>query len=302
MANKILLIARNTKAHLIRRLVGELEKNNKKYDIVRWSKLVFYQDGIYDGEKPISVSEYKSVFFQAPIYYTVKNKNKRFVVKLNNELFLLAKFFKKYGVKIINEKVIMEQPYYDKFNQSVMFLQKNIPTIPTLHLTDNEDDRVFTALNMAKINFPLVVKESIGGVGDDVYKFNKKQELEKFLKDKRNHNLIYQPFIKNNCDYRIIVCGGKSLGVMKRIAGKKMWKNNFSLGAHIEKHIEPKMEKFAESACQKIGFDYAGVDVLKVGDKYLVIEINMIPNFKGFEKAHSDMNVAEKIIEILLKK
>jgi ribosomal protein S6--L-glutamate ligase len=96
--------------------------------------------------------------------------------------------------------------------------------------------------------------------------------------------------------------GGKSLGIMKRKAAAGKWKNNFALGGSVEKYEDPKMERFAERACRALKLDLAGVDVFKVKNKYLVIEINLFPCFEGFEKVHPEVNVAHKIIGLLRNK
>jgi RimK family alpha-L-glutamate ligase len=166
-------------------------------------------------------------------------------------------------------------------------------------LTDNTYEKVVLALRKASFKFPLVVKESGGGLGGQVWKLGNYESLKKFLKNKKNANFIYQPFIENDGDFRVLVISGKSLGIMKRSAQKREWRNNFALGGKIEAYRDPAMERFAEDVCNKMGMDYAGIDILKVKKRYVVIEVNSFARFKGFEQTYPQINVGETIVDYL---
>lgn len=299
MQVRILLIVRGEKAYSAKRIKAELKKKKIDSTVLRWGDLRFFEGRIYRNNKKIELKKYKTIFFQSPLYYAVKGGKILHVFKLANELSLIVRMLEESGSGIVNQKIVSNYPYYDKFNQAYIFKKHKIPSIPTMHLADNKMDKVESALKNVKISYPLVVKESFGGAGDGVYMAKTREQLKKIINNKRSRNLIFQPFIKNDGDYRVIVCGGKSLGIMKRVAKKSEWRNNFSQGATVEQHKDARMERFAEKICRKIGFDYAGVDILKIKNKFLVIEINIVPDFKGFECVYPKINVAEKIVKML---
>lgn len=303
MKNRILLIARNEKTYSIRRIKEELSKKSTSYDydVVQWRSMSFRDGTLYFQNELVDIEKYSAVFFQMPIYYAMKNGERVNTIKALNELFLLSKIFKKSGARFINGEVVFNIPYFDKFMQTYFLAEQGISFIPTLHLIDNNSEKAIETLKKSGFGYPVVIKESFGGVGDDVYKLDNESKVAEFLDKRRHLNLIMQPYIKNDCDYRVIFCRGRSLGIMKRVAKKGYWKNNFSLGASVEKHEDSEMERFAEEACKKMKFDYAGVDVLKTEKGYMIIEINLIPNFKGFEQVYSNANVAQKIVEMLVE-
>jgi RimK family alpha-L-glutamate ligase len=296
---KILIIGVNKKDHTIRRLHQELRRLKIKSDFISWKDLAFGSYTLINDAKVIDVSKYKAAFLDSPCYSVLK-KGKKLFFDLTNELHFLTAFLLEKNVPVINGKIFINYPYHDKFNQSQIFALENIPTIPTTHFVDNSVEQISRKLDILGLRYPLVIKESNTGMGRGVYRVNDLVELGSLLKNRRDKNLIFQPYIENDCDYRIIVCGGKSLGIMKRTAAKGNWKNNFSLGGHIEKYTESTMERFSESVCKKIGLDLAGIDVFKTGEQaYQIIEINLFPGFEGFEKVHPGVNIAREIVIFL---
>jgi len=101
----------------------------------------------------------------------------------------------------------------------------------------------------------------------------------------------------------VLVVGQKVLGIMKRSANKGEWRTNFSLGGNVEKSESNKeMEKIALNTAKKMGFDYLGIDLLENRNKFYIIETNSLPQFKGFEKAFNNINVAKEIIRLVESK
>jgi len=295
---KILLIGISENLRITTRIMEEAARSNHSVCFIKWRSLVFRKDGLYSDDKEIYPGDYSLVFLDIPIYDVVTDKEKgvRLPFDLCNECCLLLKIFRKNKVPVINGEFILKNQYYNKFTQALIFSEHKIPSIPTVHFADNNPQKMPALLRKANFNFPLVVKESFGGMGKDVWKMKNKKELTAFFEQKRNTNYVIQPYVKNDGDYRVLIIGGKSLGIMKRKARKGEWKNNFALGGKIEAYKDKKMERFAEKACKKIGLDYAGVDILKGDGKYLVIEINVFARFEGFEKTFPGVNVPRAII------
>ena len=300
---KILLFGINKKIHTIKKMIKALERKKLEYDFIKWGDLVFKPDRLELGNKKIQLDDYSAAFFDVPSYTIVKENTKlekETFFRLTSELYFIANTLKNTKISFINENIILKYPYYDKFFQSQIFFQNKISTIPTIHLSDNKFEKAEKALENAGFKYPVVIKKSLGGMGLEVFKVNSVLELKSFLKNKRNWNLIYQPYVENNCDFRVFICGGKSLGIMRRVAAKETWKNNFALGGSVEKYADTEMEKFAEIVCKKIGFDLAGVDIIKSGGKYLVLEINAFPCFEGFEKVFPEANTEREIVKLLI--
>lgn len=301
---KILVFGINKKVHSVLRVVEELEKANIPYTFAKWNLLSFFEGKLLINGERLELKEYSSAFFNVPNYYLIskKKKDRPLAFDLDNEFMIVLKEIERHNILAMNRSFFINTPFYNKFTQSSIFAQKNIPSIPTLHLSDNGYNKVITAIESISLTFPIVAKESDGGLGDQVWKLENKKELKKFLRSRRNLNLIYQPFLKNKGDYRVLIIGGKSIGIMKRSAQGKEWKNNFALGGNISAYTDPKMEIFAENACEKMGLDYAGVDIFKIHGNYLIIEINAFAKFEGFEKVYTKKNVGALIVKYLTLK
>ncbi|MFA5926112.1 MAG: hypothetical protein WC831_04210 [Parcubacteria group bacterium] len=305
---KLLLIGVSEKTHTIQRIVEELKKVGFNFDFFRWSELVFTSGVLWAKNKKIDLGAYSAALLDSPGYNLVQKNpfglRKKVIASINlsNELNLIGSILRDKAKFIVNGEAILKYPYYNKFSQSYIFGLKNIPSIKTIHVSDNEPEKVQKILTKFHFRYPIVVKKSSGGMGLGVFKVGSKKELGTFLKNKRSANLVFQPYLKNDGDYRVLVLAGKSLGIMKRKAASGKWKNNFALGGSVEKYIDPEMERFSEKVCRDLKLDLAGLDVFKIKNKYLVIEVNLFPCFEGFEKVHPGVNVAKKIVNLLKDK
>jgi RimK family alpha-L-glutamate ligase len=301
---KILIVGINEKVHSTLRLIQALKKNNLSYSFIKWGSFVFYEHAIYSENHPINLQEFSAVFCDIPSYNLCLKKGtaqNKVHFRLNNELHELLKRIEKMGLSTLNRDFLIKHPFYNKFTQAQLFTERDIDAIPTFHLSDNKLSLVLASMKLFNIKFPLVVKQSEGGMGEFVWKANDATELEKILCNKRNSSLIYQPFVENSGDFRILIVDGKSLGVMKRTAKKGEWKNNFALGGKVLPHKDSKMEKFAQNVCQKMGLDYAGIDIFKTKSGYKVIEVNVFACFEGFEKVFTKADIPQHILNFLIK-
>ncbi len=301
---KILIVGINEKIHSTKRFIQALKKNQIPYSFFKWGSFIFYERGIFSENTRLNLNEFSAVFCDIPSYNVHLKKDasqNKIHFRLNNELHELLKRIKKSKLPIINRDFLIRHPFYNKFTQAEIFSECAIEAIPTFHLSDNKPSMVLDSMRLFDIRFPLVIKQSDGGMGQFVWKAEDETELKKILCEKRNVSLIYQPFIENDGDFRILIVSGKSLGIMRRSAKEGEWKNNFALGGKVFPHKELEMENFAKNVCQKMGMDYAGVDIFKTKTGYKVIEVNVFACFEGFEKVFPKINVAEHILKFLTK-
>ena len=301
---KFLIFGINKKVHSTLRVMEELEKINAPYDFIKWSSLLFINGSLITDGKVVNLKKYLAVFYDIPSYYLLLDKKTtaKTAFDLDNEFNVVLKKIKAANLPAMNREFLINHPFYNKFTQSEIFSHKKISSIPTLHLADNKYTKAVTALKVAAFDFPLVIKESDGGLGEQVWKIENDRKLKAFLSSRRNINLVYQPFIKNSGDFRVLIIGKKSAGIMKRSAQKKEWRNNFALGGKISAYRDTKMDLFAENVCAKMGLEYAGVDILKTRTGYVVIEVNSFARFEGFEKAYPTKNIGALIVKYLSSK
>ena len=211
------------------RILEEIKKINFPYTFFSQKNLVYTSSGILYKQSLLDLS-----IFQTALVRVQRHKKSGFVFSFEDETFLFKKLLKKNAIPFINEKVFQEYPLYNKLIQSQIFSEHLIPTPKTFHFYKNDPNKIERLIKEASLEFPLVVKRSIGSRGTSVFLFQKPDTLKKFLTSEQSLNLLFQEYLPNKCDYRILVIGGSSLGILKRTGGGD-WRNNFSLGAKLSK-------------------------------------------------------------------
>jgi RimK family alpha-L-glutamate ligase len=300
---KILIIGIGEENSQKQHLVIALKNNNLPYIYKKWSDLSFCGKDIFFEQERFNFRNINTVIFDIFRFPIIKKMSRvEISYNLENEFNILLNLLKEKNIYTPNHAFFSQYPFYNKFSQMHVFASQKISAIPTIHLCDNKEEKILASIKKQGFSFPLVAKESYGGGGNNVWKLQDEKELATFIKDRRNTNTIFQPYIKNNADYRAIVVDGKCLGLMKRSAKSGQWKNNFSLGGSVEKYKNPKMSKFAVAVCKKMGLEMAGLDILSVKNGFVVIEVNLFFGVDGFQSVYPEINVAEKIIQSTVNK
>ncbi|MDO8240548.1 MAG: ATP-grasp domain-containing protein [Candidatus Moranbacteria bacterium] len=300
---KILLIGIGEENSPKQYLPPAFKKNAMPFIYAKWSDLSFQGKDVFVGQIKLDFKNIKTVIFDIFRFPIIKKVSKQaFNYNLENEFNILLNILKEKGIYTPNHTFFLQYPFYNKFSQMHIFASKKIPTISTLHLCDNKKNKVLSLLKKQSIPFPLVAKESYGGGGNNVWKISNKKALESFIENRRNINTVFQPYIKNDADYRAIVINGECIGLMKRSAQKGQWKNNFSLGGKVQKYIDPKMSRFAVNVCKKMGLEMVGLDILATKNGFVIIEANLFFGLDGFQSVHPEINIAEKIIKLISTK
>jgi glutathione synthase/RimK-type ligase-like ATP-grasp enzyme len=152
--------------------------------------------------------------------------------------------------------------------------------------------------NMCK--FPCIYKSSIGSLGSHVYLVNDKHSILKTIKDNGKYNrYIFQEYIPNDFDYRVVVANGKPTSVCKRTRIKDKYRNNVALGAKEEFvnlwDVPNSVLDIATKSAKSLKLNWAGVDVVTHKDtgKNYILEVNRRP---GLTEKSSEIAAACKYI------
>ncbi len=135
------------------------------------------------------------------------------------------------------------------------------------------------------LGLPLIIKECCGSYGQQVYMAKTLEQAKTIAESLGSKEFIMQRFIAESCgrDVRINVVGGKVIASMLRYSKNGDFRSNITAGGCMEKY-EPDeiMKKMAVAACEALGLDFAGVDVMfgKDGEPY-ICEVNSNPHFKS---------------------
>ena len=119
--------------------------------------------------------------------------------------------------------------------------------------------------NAARVlGLPMIVKESYGSFGAQVYLAKTLDEAKKIVDNIGHKDFIMQQFISESCgrDVRVNVVGGKVVSAMERYNDNDFRSNITNGGKMKTATLTPEAEAEAIKAAEAIGLDFAGVDVL----------------------------------------
>jgi len=218
---------------------------------------------------------------------------------LSRSVFIKAVAAKK---PIFNE-VIGDNPLvpFKFFQQKLVNPLRTITGIPTYQFRSSKS--LVEAIKKGFLKYPFVAKKNLSARGTGVYKITSIEQIGELKLDFKDY--IFQNFVKNDGDFRILVLGGVALGIIKRVKGTDEFRNNISLGGTaLDMKDLPEAEDLknkAVSLASKFGLHFCGVDFIFDQEEgiYRFMEINTVPQWQGFSAA-TGVNVAEKVIDYVI--
>ncbi len=124
------------------------------------------------------------------------------------------------------------------------------------------------------IAYPCVVKTPDGHGGSEVFLVRDDRETEEVVRQTGKRTFVAQPLCDEpGIDMRVYVLGGKPVAAIRRTA-KSGFRSNFKLGGDVSV-AEPSSEQLAMSRrlFDRLGFDFAGVDFIRHGGRWVLNEI-----------------------------
>ena len=175
--------------------------------------------------------------------------------------------------------------YGDKLFQMVTMFLNGILIPKTIYLSNDIVAKNLSFLENS-LNLPFVAKETDTNKGVGVFLIHNKEDFEKFTQNMKTKNhYIFQEYIPNDFDYRILVLGNKTPVVSSRTRVLNEWRNNSFLGAkeNTFKAVDNPgvLVEIAIKASKLMNCEIAGVDIIVSKDtgKLYLIEINNSPGF-----------------------
>ncbi len=182
------------------------------------------------------------------------------------------------GVDVLNRRGPL-LAVHDKLRTARALVAAGVPHPHTAHVT--------AARELLVLKPPVIVKPRFGSWGSDVVRCDSHDELEAWaavLRGRpwfRRTGAVVQELVPPpERDLRVLVARGRVVGAVERLARHGEWRTNVSLGA-AKRPVEPPglACDLALQAASAVGIDVAGVDLLPVGDSYVVIELNGAADF-----------------------
>ena len=258
-------------------------------DFCLWADLVFDEGEILLKENPLS--NYGFVFIG------VVNKHPDYFVSVEEYLKLnkIPSFM--YGCPPERSNKIL---------QNRILHSKNLNPIPTIIGMCSEVDPKEL---VKELGLPIVAKITDGSKGKGVTLQKTESDLKSYLKKNKDQKTIFQKFIENEADYRLLFVENKLIYVTERKLPDKSKEFRSNSGDATVKRVNLPKEAvdLSRNAVKAMGFDVSGVDIIKEprGKKWYIIEINSAPQFgiKHGDKIITDYRkVLDEFIRIIKKK
>ena len=202
------------------------------------------------------------------------------------------------GVLVLNRPSALLAAH-DKLRTARLLGAAALPHPRTLHLRKGDP--------LPRLALPLVLKPRFGSWGADVTRCDNRAELERQLAVLSERNwfarqgvLVQELIPPSGHDLRVVVAGGRIVGAIRRRARPGDWRTNISLGGTPEPVVPPAAARsLALAAADRLGADLVGVDLLPLGDSFVVIELNGAVDFDDPEYSTPGGNVYAAVAQAL---
>lgn len=216
---------------------------------------------------------------------------------------LLARRLEESGFKLFNSAATIE--YCDDKNLTALALEKKgVATPKTISAPKTFEGVGYTDLQFfdeakKRLKLPLVIKEACGSFGQQVYLAETEKEGQEILLKIGCKPFLMQEFIQESRgrDVRVNVVGGRVVSAILRENSSDFRSNITGGGKASAYQVSKAQADAAIAACQAVGADFAGVDILfGKNSQPLVCEINSNPHFKSSLDC-TGVDVSEHIME-----
>ncbi|MBR2968069.1 MAG: RimK family alpha-L-glutamate ligase [Clostridia bacterium] len=219
---------------------------------------------------------------------------------------LLARHLENEGRLVINSSSAL-QICDDKALSAVVMAKANLPMPKTILSPFTYANIGFTDLKfldnvIAKLSFPIVIKETHGSFGQQVYLARDYDALVAIVQKIAPRPMIFQQYIEcGNSDLRLQVVGDKVVAAVKRESKNGDFRANATLGGIMTAYTPTSEERdLAIAAAKAAHAEIAGVDILQ-GDKPYLCEVNANAHFKRLMDA-TGIDVADLIAKYVMSR
>ncbi len=211
--------------------------------------------------------------------------------------------------KLVVSEAVFNLPAisYKLFQQSYVASDKGlrkwmIPTYRVLNYNELEE-----LVKNETLKLPFIAKPNKGSQGEGVLLVDDLKEMSFF---DGYEKYIFQNYIKNTGDWRIIVVGGVPLGAMKRIAAPGSYVNNISRGAsavlETDQEVLNELYKISTKVASLFNLSFCGVDIIRdeATNNLYLLEVNTAPQWNdeyGFQ-AITGVDVAARVADFIVDK
>ncbi len=268
-------------------IIEELRKRNVQFYLINLDNLIFDTSEIFSTK-------------------LLSNGNvalMRSVSHTRSELF--SKLLEEIGLKVINPSDVISLGN-NKFLSLIRLSKYKIP-VPRSILALTSEKAIEAFKLILNSSGPLIIKPISGSWGRMVSLVCRVDELKLLVKHKsKMENPLMKIFMlqeyleKPGRDIRVIVVEDRAVAGIYRYAPLMEWRTNTARGGKAEPiKIDTELEEISVKASKAIGAMYSGVDLVETKDGYVVLEVNVVPEFKNVMRV-TGINVAGEIVDMLI--
>ena len=143
-----------------------------------------------------------------------------------------------------------------------------------------------------ELGYPCVAKEIKNSMGQGVFLINNRFELKKYI---NNNEILYiQEELPIDRDLRVVYIGNRVVAAYWRIASEGCFHNNVAKGGTYSfENIPLQAVDLVDRIAKTLGINHAGFDVVVVGDRFYILEFNILFGNEGLRNLKISV---EKII------
>ncbi len=173
----------------------------------------------------------------------------------------------------------------DKSLTHLALAEAGVPSITTVACPlsfSGYDDLSFLGDAADVLGFPMVVKDCFGSFGQQVHLAEDMDSLRRMFEGPFVPRILQRYIECGGRDIRVEVVGGRPIAAMERRAKEGEFRSNATLGGSISPYSPTDDEAvLAISACEAVGADFAGVDIISTPDGPVVCEVNSNAHLKN---------------------
>lgn len=243
---------------------------------------------------------------EANLIHIRKVEEPKFVIFWDKDV-LLASHLEKMGYRVFNSSNAIKNCDHKGLMHLVLSngnidMPRTILSPMIFDYSLNSEDYLISCYEA--LGESVIIKESMGSFGMQVYLINNREEFINKVKDlnKNKIDFIIQENIKSSFgkDIRVNIIGDKVIGAMLRTSERDFRANISQGGKGTLVELNKEQEEIALKAHKVLGLDFSGVDLLfGENNKPLLCEVNSNLNFLSFEKIYGK-GFGKKILEYIL--
>lgn len=149
------------------------------------------------------------------------------------------------------------------------------------------------------LNFPVICKPNVWTRWEWIFVLKDFNDIKNLLSNENISKYVFQNFIKNDWDYRIIIVWEKVIWIMKRIWQNGSMLNNISQWWIWQKIENKKIWEIALKISKHLELDFVWIDIIydESTKKYLFLESNSYPQRQWFENIYNNINVSDELVK-----